>query len=153
MVELPHAVVGAAIALKLGNPALVVPLAIASHFVLDPIPHWNPHLYTEMKKKGKVSNASKAFIAGDVLLSLIFGFFIASLALPDMKLFMIVLLGAFCAVLPDLVKSPFYLLGIKTPLIKKYVEAERSVQGNSSPFVGIITQLLVITAALWWIFN
>lgn len=151
MIELPHTVVGAAIAVKIGNPALALPLALASHFLLDPIPHWNPHLYTEFKKNGVVSRGSKLFMTFDVLLSLAAGLFIAYKMLPDTTLAALAIIGALVAVFPDLIKSPFYLLGIKNPTLTRYVELERSIQGESkSILLGMTTQLLVTGAAFWW---
>lgn len=151
MVELPHTIVGAAIAVKIGNPALALPLALISHFILDPIPHWNPHLYTELKKDGRVSNKSKIFMTGDVLLSLIAGFFIAFQMLPNTALFITVLLGAFAGVFPDIIKAPFYLFKVKHPLLVRYVDAERSIQGETKiASLGILTQLLVVAAGFWW---
>lgn len=152
MIELPHTVVGAAIAVKIGNPALALPLALASHFLLDPVPHWNPHLYTELKKNGVVSRGSKLFMAVDVLLSLAAGIFIAYKMLPDTTLAALAIIGGFVAVFPDLIKSPFYLLGIvKNPILTKYVEVERSIQGESkSILLGMTTQILVTGAAFWW---
>jgi hypothetical protein len=38
-----HALTGAAIGLALQNPLLVIPVALASHFVLDVIPHFGGH--------------------------------------------------------------------------------------------------------------
>lgn len=151
MIELPHTIVGAAIAVKIGNPALALPLALVSHFVLDPIPHWNPHLYTEVKRDGRVSNRSKLFMAGDVILSLAAGLFIASRMLPNTALAFLVLLGAFVSVFPDLIKAPFYLLGVRHPLLVRYVEVERSIQGETDkPLLGIASQLLVVIAGFWW---
>lgn len=40
MLALNHAATGAIIALKINNPFLVLPLAFASHFVLDVLPHF-----------------------------------------------------------------------------------------------------------------
>lgn len=37
-----HAVIGALIAAKVGNPALAIPLAILSHVAADAFPHWDP---------------------------------------------------------------------------------------------------------------
>jgi len=56
LLETPHVAVAAAIATKVANPALSLPLALASHFVLDKIPHWNPHTFTETQKLGKPSS-------------------------------------------------------------------------------------------------
>lgn len=40
MIALNHALTGAAIAIAIKQPALVIPLAFLSHFVLDTIPHF-----------------------------------------------------------------------------------------------------------------
>jgi hypothetical protein len=37
-----HALTGALIGLAVGNPAVAVPLAFVSHFVLDAVPHYDP---------------------------------------------------------------------------------------------------------------
>lgn len=37
-----HALTGAVIALAVKNPALAIPMAFISHFVVDVIPHYNP---------------------------------------------------------------------------------------------------------------
>src|SRR3990167_7624533 len=36
-----HAVIGTVIAAKIGNPALAIPLALASHVAADFFPHWD----------------------------------------------------------------------------------------------------------------
>jgi len=57
VLETPHVVVGAAIATKIANPFISLPLAFASHFLLEKVPHWNPHLNTEKKNTaGSVGN-------------------------------------------------------------------------------------------------
>lgn len=151
MIELPHTVVGAAIAVKVGNPALAIPLALASHFVLEVVPHWNPHLYTETKKYGRVTPASTLFVAVDVLASLAAGFFIASQLLPDTRHFWTVIAASFAAVLPDVVEAPWFFLNFKHPLLERWILIQRSIQFNAKPVPGILTQLLILAAALWWI--
>ena len=61
MLETPHVAVGAAIAVAIPNPYLAIPLALASHMILDHTPHWNPHFYTETKKFGKPTQKSTVF--------------------------------------------------------------------------------------------
>src|SRR5665811_549003 len=46
-----HAVIGVVIAAKIGNPALAIPIAFASHLLADRVPHWDPA--TNIKKKSK----------------------------------------------------------------------------------------------------
>jgi hypothetical protein len=41
MLSISHAVTGAFIAVKVGNPALAIPLILLSHYLEDAIPHWD----------------------------------------------------------------------------------------------------------------
>ncbi|MFH1971517.1 MAG: hypothetical protein ABIJ05_04005, partial [Patescibacteria group bacterium] len=58
MLETPHIIVGAAIASKITNPLLSIPISFVSHFVLEKVPHWNPHLNSETEKYGKPTKKS-----------------------------------------------------------------------------------------------
>jgi len=151
MIELPHAVVGAAIAAKVGNPALSLPLALASHFVLDLVPHWNPHLNREISEHGKITTRTRTIIALDVLVSLGAGFFIASTALPDTARFITIAFGAFFGVLPDVAEAPFFFLKSKNKWLERLVKFQSSLQFNVPLIPGVISQLLVLVAALWWV--
>lgn len=153
MVELPHTIVGAVIAVKVGNPALALPLAFASHFALEFVPHWNPHLYTETKKFGRVTKKSTWFVAADVVLSLAAGFFVASTVLPDLGHFWTVIAASFAAVLPDVAEGPWFFLNFKHPALERLILFQRSIQFDTSPIPGILTQLVTIAAAFWWIFT
>lgn len=151
MIELPHTIVGAAIATKIGNPALALPIALLSHFVLDLTPHWNPHLNKEIKEYGHVTKRTTVIIVGDVVLSLISGFYLASLALPDVNKFLIILAGCFLAVLPDVAEGPHFFLGQRWRPVKRLVEFQSKLQFNVPLIPGLLSQVLVIAAALWWI--
>lgn len=152
MLETPHVVVGAAIATKVVNPALSIPLALASHFVLDRVPHWNPHLYTETQKFGQPSRKSTFVGAADIAISLGIGFFVASRFLPDYQKSAVVLACSLASVLPDLIKYPYYYFKARIPLLVRWVKFERSLQVNAGFWPGMITQLTVIGIGLWWIF-
>ena len=41
MLSISHALTGAFIAVKVGNPALAIPLILLSHYIEDAIPHWD----------------------------------------------------------------------------------------------------------------
>lgn len=152
MIELPHTIVGAAIATKVGNPALALPLALASHFVLDLIPHWNPHLSREKRQFGYVTARTIRVVAADTFLSLAVGLFMASQVLPDVGHFITVLLGAFFAVLPDVLEGPYFFFGWNNPAIKRLVAFQSSLQFNIPFIPGLVSQLLIIGAAFWWIY-
>lgn len=153
MLETPHVVVGATIAAKVGNPFLAIPLAFASHFVLDKIPHWNPHFYTEMKKYGKPTTASTTLAVVDCFVALGAGLLIAASFLPDWNMAALVVACSFFAVLPDQVKTPFFFFKkARKGLLSKWVMFERSLQVDASFWPGVATQVLIISASLWWVF-
>lgn len=152
MLELPHTVVGAAIAAKIGNPALSLPIALASHFVLDLLPHWNPHLNTELKNHGKITSRTTLFVATDVFLSLAGGLLIASTVLPDTNRFILVILGALMGILPDLIEAPYFFLGLRWEPIERLIKFQKSIQNDARPFLGVLTQVILLAAVFAWIF-
>ena len=153
MLETPHVVVGAAIAAKVGNPALALPLSLASHFILDKVPHWNPHLYTETQKLGHPSQKSTIIAVADILIALGVGIFVAYQYNSDPGKALLVLLCSFFSVLPDVIKWPYYYLKMRGGLLEKWVLFERGIQANASFWPGVLTQLTIIVVGLWWIFS
>ncbi len=152
VLETPHVLLGAAIAAKVSDPILAMPLALMSHFVLDVIPHWNPHFYTETQKNGRPSNASTTLAIVDTLVALSSGLLIAASFLPDTKKAALVIVCCLLAVIPDQVKVPFYFLKkARSGLLQKWVVFERSLQSDASPLPGILTQVGIVVASLWWI--
>ena len=151
VLETPHVVVGAAIAVKVVNPALALPLAFARHFVLEKIPHWNPHLNTETEKFGKpTANSTKivildAIVGGTALL------FIASRALPDSGHALTIIASGLAATLPDMIEGPYFFLGLRSKLIKRWILFQKSIQEDTSIVPGILTQLVTLVAAFLWI--
>jgi hypothetical protein len=154
MLETPHVIVGAAIATKVVNPALAIPLAFGSHFLLDVVPHWNPHLYTETKKFGKPTQKSTIITIIDSSSALIIGSLIASRAFPNTGYFLTIMTSCLVAVLPDLVEAPYFFLNVKTKIMEKWIKSHRSIQANTkSIFWGLQTQIILVIAALWWVLS
>lgn len=153
VLETPHVVVGAAIATKVVNPVLAIPLAFGSHFVLEKVPHWNPHLNTEKNKYGKVTKKSTRIVALDVTLSLLLGTFIAYQAMPNTALAITILASCFASVLPDVIEGPYFFLGMESEFIKKWIKFQKSLQVDTTILPGLTTQVATIIAAFWWIFN
>lgn len=150
MLETPHVAVAAAIAYTIPNPLVAIPLAFGSHFALELIPHWNPHLNTEIKKFGKVTKFSKTLITFDVFFALVIGFFIASRVLPNNAHFATVLVSSFFGVLPDVIEAPYYLFKIPSNFIEKtWIPFQKSIQEDTTPIPGLTTQVLTIIAAIW----
>jgi len=152
VLETPHVIVAAAIAVNVANPALAIPLALGSHFVLEKIPHWNPHLNTELKKYGKITSQSTNIVIADSALALSLGGLTAYIMLPDVGLALTVLLACFVAVMPDLIEAPYYFLRKNSDfIVKKWIPFKKSVQIDASKGFGLLTQLLVVLASIWWI--
>lgn len=150
MLETPHVIVGAAIAKKIPNPLVSLPLALASHFVLDKIPHWNPHLNTETKKYGHITKKSTAIIALDLASSFVSVFYIGQTANSTNQA-LYIYLGAIASILPDIVEGPYFFLHYKTKLIEKWIKFQKSIQTDTTLIPGLITQILTIIASLVWI--
>ncbi len=153
MLETPHVIVGAAIAIKVVHPALAIPLAFGSHFLLEKIPHWNPHLNTETEKYGKPTRRSTQIVILDTTLALAAGFFIASKVLPDTAHAVTILAACLAAALPDIVEGPYFFLNMRHELIKKWIKFQKSIQVDMDIVPGLLTQVITIAAAFWWIFN
>jgi hypothetical protein len=151
VLETPHVIVASAIAYKIGNPYLAIPLSFASHFVLETVPHWNPHIMTEMKKFGEVTRKSKMIILADVILAFISGFYLASKVLPDINHFWLMIFASFFGVLPDLMEAPYFFLKMRNKFLEWWIKGQKALQSDTGPVTGILTQAVTICAALLWI--
>jgi hypothetical protein len=102
MTGLNHVLTGSAIALAFRQPALVVPLAFLSHFVLDAIPHFDHPIY----QYG--SRYFTAIMATDAVISLT-TVVILMLLVPQLALS--IALGALGAIVPDFFWLYYYTHG------------------------------------------
>jgi len=153
MLETPHVALGAAIATKIPNPYISIPLAFASHFVLDKTPHWNPHLNTETKKYGKPTRQSTIIVVIDIILALSVGIYIAASVLPNSFHFWTVIAGSFASVLPDVIEGPYFFLRMRNNFLKKWIKFQKAIQVDASVLPGLLTQVVTILAVFWWVFG
>jgi hypothetical protein len=102
-----HALIGAALAMKITNPWLGIPLAVVSHFVCDKVPHWDP-----MTDKTKPMKLVIIQTIGDVLVGffLVWAIFIALFHAPSP---LYVFLMAFAAQSPDWAEVPYSIFHYK----------------------------------------
>ncbi|MBI4153617.1 hypothetical protein HY503_01295 [Candidatus Woesebacteria bacterium] len=142
---------GAAIATKVVHPALAIPLAFASHFILEKVPHWNPHLNTETEKFGAPTRKSTYIVIADVAASLALGGFIASRALPDWGHTASILAACFASVLPDVLEGPYFFFNMRSEIIKRWINFQKSIQVDTSIVPGLLTQVITVASALFWI--
>jgi len=153
MLETPHVAVAAAIASKIPNPLISIPLAFASHFILDMTPHWNPHINREIKKLGHPTKQSVNIIRADSVIALVLGTAIALHSLPNTTQFLNIMICSFIGVIPDVVEAPYYFLHKKTTIIENWIGWQKSIQNDVAPIYGLTTQLIMILASLFWIFS
>lgn len=90
-----HAATGAAIALAVQNPIVVIPLAVASHFVLDVLPHYG----VPYDKRQHNQTFGRVLVIDAIMLpiTVIMVLFIAGVS------WWIVLLAMFLSISPDFV--------------------------------------------------
>lgn len=144
MIELAHAATGGLIAYKIGNPLLSLPLAFASHFLIDLLPHWNPHLGREKKKLGKIKKETFLVVILDCLAGLAIGLYLASLVWPNAWQALFIIGGCFAGILPDLIEAPYYFFNWKSKLIKRMIVFQEAHHWNVPFLFGVIFQLAYV---------
>lgn len=142
MVATIHAFVGAAIATKVSNPFISVPLAFLSHFVLNLIPHWDQGINWRHKSHKRLFLES--------LFDVLFGFGLVGLLFRSKVDLSYLYTVVFAAQLPDWLEAPYLFFGWRGTPWKYFYKFQSNLQWRSSSLVGISTQLATIMLALWW---
>jgi hypothetical protein len=138
-----HALIGTVIAAKVGNPALAIPIAIASHFLADALPHWDTgyHRKTKSKQKFVIESALDVFVGFLLSYTLIHVFF------PATNLsyaFLIVIM----AQLPDWLTAPYLFFDMKfAPFCWVYKLQKKFDSSIGLPW-GFINQATVVLAVI-----
>ena len=141
MLSTPHLLVGAAIARSIPNPAISLPAAFFSHFVLDATPHWDGSPEAPFSKK-VVVGASIDYLFGAGLI------FLITQGDPRQGF---VLAGAFLATLPDFIMAAsrhFPKITIKFPLLKRFNRYHSHIQVNVRFINGLLASFATSLAAL-----
>jgi hypothetical protein len=134
-----HAVLGTIIAAKIGNPALAIPLAIASHIAADIFPHWDTA--TNRAKKGKKRVIVESFF--DLLFGFLLSYLIVTFLFPQTNL-IYVLVVILAAQSLDWLMLPYYFLNIDFPLFKWAYKFQKSFNHNLDKPWGIINQIAIL---------
>ncbi len=141
MLITPHAVTGALIATRFNSPFLAIPLSIASHFLLDKIPHWQETLYPY-----KVTRRTWIRIFVDLSFAFFLVYFISIRSPQNSQLIWI---NAFVSSSLDLDSvAVVYKPILKIKILKYYYHWHVKIQRETSSLWGIITQLVVVLIAL-----
>lgn len=105
MVAINHALTGAFAAVAIGRPALALPAAFLSHFVIDSLPHWNYQIPYGPKLR-------QTIIGFDLIASTLILLFLGLALDIDFWLF---LLGGLLGMLPDVMWLPYIISGRPSP--------------------------------------
>ena len=139
-----HALIGTVIAAKVGNPALAIPIAIASHFLADALPHWDTGYHRKTKSKRKFVIES----ALDVLVGFALSYTVIHVFFPATNLsyaFLIVIM----AQLPDWLTAPYLFFDMKfAPFCWIYSLQKKFDTTKDLPW-GFINQAAVVVALIF----
>lgn len=140
MFWLIHLLAGMLIGASTNSILLIVCLALASHFLLDMIPHWDGFFDKDrFEKLGTIKiKKGDANIRGiDVVITVsLFLFFYISF---NNKL---IVLGALFAMLPDFVKVGYITKLRHNKYYLGYLKFHSKIQGRAKMLTGLITQFI-----------
>ncbi|OGH11762.1 MAG: hypothetical protein A2857_03845 [Candidatus Levybacteria bacterium RIFCSPHIGHO2_01_FULL_36_15] len=134
-----HALVGALIAGKISNPLISVPLAFASHFVCDYIPHWDEGTYWRKKSRLRLFNETVV----DVVISLTLSFVLYRNILLQSD-YVSLYLCVFAAQFPDWIASMHLILGINNPIFIWVEKVQGGINRKLDKPWGIVTQACTV---------
>ncbi|OGH07771.1 MAG: hypothetical protein A2171_01065 [Candidatus Levybacteria bacterium RBG_13_35_9] len=138
-----HAIIGTVIAAKIGDPLLAAPLALASHFLADALPHWDTGYHREQKSKTKFFIQSVADVAVGFAASyaLIVAFF------PGTNLayafFMILVAQA-----PDWLTAPYLFLDMKFAPFSWFYKTQKLFDTHLGMPWGFINQVAIVSSVI-----
>lgn len=130
-----HALTGSLIGLMVGSPWLAIPLAFASHFVLDAIPHFGVH---ETKLNSRLF---AIYLVLDALLVLAL---LACLAALEPVSWVAAFCGAIAATSPDVMWIPDYIRAHKGEARAQHrhiVLFHKNIQWFEQP-IGVVVEIV-----------
>ena len=101
MTATAHALVAGAIAAAIPDPLVSLPLAFASHFIMDAVPHWD--FGTDWRARSKSETGTIAVLDTIVGFTVAYFVFGGKVALPTL------LLAVSLGNLPDWLEAPYYI--------------------------------------------
>ena len=143
MTATSHAIIGTVIAAKIGNPALAIPIALASHVAADMIPHWD----TAVNGNGRGKSPKRVFYDTiiDVILGFALSFILIVFIFPQTNLYYAFLI-IIVAQLPDWLMAPYYFFKIK--FFKWAYDFGKETNSDLDKPWGVVTQAVVVIALI-----
>lgn len=138
MTATAHALVGGAIAASIQNPAIGITLAVASHPLLDMIPHWD--FGRGWRDKNKLTFLLEGFF--DLTVGLVASYLIFGIH-TDLIYFLSAVLAS---LMLDFLLVPYWFFKWKFPPFSWVYQIQSKMQGRAKllPW-GIVTQIGTVT--------
>lgn len=148
MTSTTHSLVAIAIAAKISNPAISLPLSFLSNFLLDMVPHWDFGYGWREKSKKKI------FIEGmlDVAVSYALVFLIQKYYLNNINLWYM-LAVVFFAQLPDWLEIPYLLFNWHHQPFTFFYRIQHLIHKRLDLPWGILPQIAVAAPLLYLAIN
>lgn len=154
MLSISHAATGAFIAVKIGNPALAIPLILLSHYLEDAIPHWDAGTGLGSGKKTRkqaiIHGMIDLAIAGVIVLVFYSPQFplAQNLASPSIKN-LAPYWGAFFALLPDFLEAPRNFLRYEPWFLKPVNHFHHSFHHSIPRVLDGLAPQFILLVLLW----
>lgn len=145
MLVAPHIATGVTLGLVLQRPMLVIPLAIASHFLLDTVPHWQETMAPYQPTWKTYLRIPIDFGVGALIIGLALHFH------PELS--WSIGLGAFFAAIPDIDVITIAFPKLKNKLVTYYWDWHCKIQREVSSLAGVLTQLAVLAISILTVFT
>ncbi|MFH2019745.1 MAG: hypothetical protein ABII80_03985 [bacterium] len=156
MLSISHAATGAFIAVKVTNPLLSIPLILATHYLLDAVPHWDAGTGLTKKtitpRQAFLQEIPDLILAGVLILAL-YPSTLTLLSSPSLTLQNTApLWGGFLALFPDFLEAPRNFLHFEPIWLKPINRFHHSFH-HSIPkkLAGLLPQFLLLW--LIWLFH
>ncbi|OGD86178.1 hypothetical protein A2Z23_02290 [Candidatus Curtissbacteria bacterium RBG_16_39_7] len=142
MTATAHALVGAVIAAKVGNPFLAYPASLGSHFLMDLIPHWDTGTHRKQKTHLRFWLESLFDLGlGILLVQFLFGTHVNPLHLW---------IAVFFSQVPDWFSVPYLFFKTRIPPFFQVYEFQSWFDKKTEFALGISTQLVVVGPLLYF---
>lgn len=149
MTATAHALVAGAIYRAIPNPVLSMPLALASHFIMDTVPHWD--IGTSWRSRSK--KITGAFAIAETLFGITLAYFLFQGKGDSIQLLATIIASE----LPDWLEAPWYIFyankhkhapgaraGFWEKLTFRIYRTENIFHAKAGYPFGVITQIVTV---------
>jgi len=111
MTGINHTVTGVVIGSAIGSPLVALPIAFASHFILDLLPHWGD---------ARVPHASRTFKTIIIVDTVVTTLFLIAVLIAKPKHWLTMIVAGLIAMSPDLMWLPNFIRTIRKRTVRSY---------------------------------